>query len=46
LLIRLGEMVSGGDAQGVEATQPIRDLVPTGASLVHHPSLTRANAEA
>jgi hypothetical protein len=37
---------SCGKPKDVEPLQPRDDLVPAGAVLVHHPSLTRANAEA
>jgi hypothetical protein len=36
LLIRLSEMVSGGGAECLDAAQPVLDMVPTGAVLVHH----------
>jgi hypothetical protein len=37
---------SGRSHKPVELAKPFVDLVPTDAVLVHHPSLTRANAEA
>jgi hypothetical protein len=36
LLIRLSEMVSGGGAECLDAAQPVLDMVPTDAVLVHH----------
>jgi hypothetical protein len=46
LLIRLSEMVSGGGAEGVDAAQPVPNLVPTGAVLVHQPPLTLVHESA
>ena len=31
-------------AKGADLDQPFQKAVPTGAALVHHPSLTRAHA--